>query len=76
MNVENLQHDMAQGRGEYLASVSRLLGVLQSRQREFFTHAQASYRFLTVVDDLSPNDLLIALRQGMVDEVDNLLTVS
>jgi hypothetical protein len=42
-NHENVQHDLAAGRGEYLASMSRLLGVQEARQSAFFSAAQASY---------------------------------
>jgi hypothetical protein len=43
LNQENLQQDLAAGRGEYLASVSTLLGVPQDRQSAFFSAVQASY---------------------------------
>ncbi len=43
LNQENLQQDLAAGRGEYLASVSTLLGVPDDRQSAFFSAAQASY---------------------------------
>ena len=42
-NHENLVQDVAAGRGEYLASISRLLGVPNDRQTAFFSAAQASY---------------------------------
>ena len=37
LNFENLKQDMAQGRGEYLASLGTLLGVPGDHQAEFFT---------------------------------------
>ncbi len=43
LNQENLQQDLAAGRGEYLASVSTLLGVPEDRQSAFFSAVQASY---------------------------------
>lgn len=42
-NHENLRQDLAAGRGEYLASVSRLLGVPAARQSAFFSSAQAGF---------------------------------
>ncbi|MGZ8366920.1 MAG: DUF3015 family protein [Nitrospira sp.] len=42
-NHANLQQDLAAGRGEYLASMSRLLGVPEAQQPAFFSAAQASY---------------------------------
>ncbi|TKS61579.1 MAG: hypothetical protein EWM72_00327 [Nitrospira sp.] len=42
-NQENLSQDLAAGRGEYLTSMSLLLGVLNNRQPAFFSAAQARY---------------------------------
>jgi len=42
-NHDNLRQDLAAGRGEYLASLSRLLRVPEDRQPAFFSAAQASY---------------------------------
>ena len=42
-NRENLSQDLAAGRGEYLTSMSLLLGVPDDRQSEFFSAAQARY---------------------------------
>lgn len=39
-NQENLRRDMAAGRGEYLASMSELLGVPADRQPAFFSAVQ------------------------------------
>jgi hypothetical protein len=46
LNLENLKQDMAQGHGEYLTSLSTLLGVPQDRQASFFAHAQSRYPFV------------------------------
>ena len=43
LNQENLQQDLAAGRGEYLSSVSRLLGVPEEQQSTFFSTIQANY---------------------------------
>ncbi|OQW33396.1 MAG: hypothetical protein A4E19_03015 [Nitrospira sp. SG-bin1] len=42
-NRESLTQDVAAGRGEYLASMGRLLGVPEDRQAGFFFAAQANY---------------------------------
>lgn len=42
-NQANLQQDLAAGRGEYLESMGRLLGVPEDRQSAFFSAAQAGY---------------------------------
>ena len=45
-NFENLKLDMAKGHGEYLTSLSSLLGVPHDRQASFFTYAQSRYPFV------------------------------
>ena len=42
-NQENLLQDLAAGRGEYLASMSVLLGVPNEKQSAFFSAVQAQY---------------------------------
>lgn len=42
-NRANLQQDIAAGQGEYLTSMSVLLGVPEDRQPAFFSSAQAGY---------------------------------
>lgn len=59
-NQTNLQQDLAAGRGEYLASMSNLLGVPTDREPAFFSAAQASY---TKTADQSPGGLLELLRE-------------
>lgn len=43
LNQENLRQDLAAGRGEYLSSVSRLLGIPEEQQPVFFSTVQAGY---------------------------------
>lgn len=59
-NQANLSQDLAAGRGEYLGSVSRLLGVPTDRQSVFFSAAQANYAQLA---DRNSEALLILLRE-------------
>ncbi len=58
-NHANLQQDLAAGQGEYLASMSRLLGVPTDRQSDFFSAAQAGYAKTL---DQEPLALLTLLR--------------
>ena len=58
-NFENVKQDMARGEGEYLTSLSQLMGVAQDRQASFFAHAQSQYPF--VVEKHSGPRELIAL---------------
>ena len=60
INQANLNQDLAAGRGEYLGSVSRLLGVPTNRQPAFFSAAQANYARMV---DRNPTDLLVLLRE-------------
>jgi Protein of unknown function (DUF3015) len=59
LNYDNLQHDLAAGQGEYLASVSKLLGVPTDREPAFFSEAQAGYAGM---GDQGPAALLALLR--------------
>lgn len=59
LNYDNLQHDLASGQGEYLASVSKLLGVPTDREPAFFSEVQAGY---STMRDQGPTALLALLR--------------
>jgi hypothetical protein len=59
LNFENLKQDMAQGHGEYLASLSTLMNIPQDRQASFFAHAQSRYPF--VMEHQSSPEEVIAL---------------
>ena len=45
-NFENIKQDMANGEGEYLTSLSTLMGVPQDRRASFYAHAQSRYPFV------------------------------
>jgi len=45
-NFENLKRDMANGQGEYLASLSTLMGISQNDRASFYAHAQSRYPFV------------------------------
>ena len=60
LNFENLKQDMARGRGEYLASLSQLMGVRQDRQEAFFSFAQSRYPLVIKVTN-GPSELIALL---------------
>jgi hypothetical protein len=62
LNFENLTQDMAYGRGEYLTSLSELLGVSPDRRPTFFAYAQSRYRFVNRGRS-APSDLVALLTQ-------------
>jgi hypothetical protein len=59
-NQANLSQDLAAGGGEYLGSVSRLLGIPTDRQPAFFSAAQADYAQMI---DRNPESVLSLLRE-------------
>lgn len=59
LNYDNLQHDLAAGQGEYLASVNRLLGVPRHQEPVFFSEVQAGY---ATMEDQGPTGVLALLR--------------
>ncbi len=66
LNFENLAQDMAQGRGENLASLAALMGVPAEHQNEFFAVAQDKYATLIQAGEASPAALIKALNDAMV----------
>ena len=42
-NFENVKQDMARGQGEYLDSLSLLMGIPQHQRASFYAHAQSRY---------------------------------
>src|SRR4026208_2072238 len=50
-SFESLAEEMAQGRGEHLASLAALLGVPEEAQPEFFALVQEKYTILVGADD-------------------------
>ena len=60
INFENLKQDMAQGRGEYLTSLSELFGIREERREAFFAYAQSRYH-LTKDTRGGPEELVALL---------------
>lgn len=65
LNFENLREDMAQGRGEYLASLATLLSVPNDRQGEFFRLTQEKYPILFHSERTTPGEMLVALTREL-----------
>ena len=65
INFENLSQDMAQGRGEHLASLATLLRVPAEEQAEFFAMTQEKYTSLIQSGEASPVALVKALHEAM-----------
>jgi hypothetical protein len=64
---ESLAQEMAQGRGEHLASLATLLGVPEEAQPEFFALVQEKYAILVGSDDTTAVTMLQALQAAMAE---------
>ncbi|TAJ10832.1 MAG: DUF3015 domain-containing protein [Nitrospirae bacterium] len=64
-NFEGLSQDMAQGRGEHLASLATLMGVPVEQQPAFFALSQERYRELLQAGQTSTAAMLTALHDAM-----------
>jgi len=65
INFENLSQEMAQGRGEHLASLAMLMGVPVEHQADFFAMTQEKYTSLIQSGETSPVALVKALHEAM-----------
>ena len=65
LNADALAQEMAQGRGEHLASMATLLGVAQPQHAAFFTMAEERYAALSGAGELSPAAMVQALNEGI-----------
>ncbi len=64
-NLDRLRQEMAQGRGEYLASLATLIGVPAERHSDFFALTQEKYSTLFKSEQTTSNELLVALNQEL-----------
>ena len=64
-NFENLSQDMAQGRGEHLASLATLMDVPANHQGEFFTMTQNQYTALIRKGEASPVAMVKAINDAI-----------
>ncbi|HXV67561.1 MAG TPA: DUF3015 family protein [Nitrospira sp.] len=63
VNRDNLTQDLAEGRGEYLASMGMLLGVSHNREQAFFSAAQARFALEGNPLASSPETLMALLEE-------------
>jgi len=64
-NFENLSQEMAQGRGEHLASLATLMGVPANHQGEFFAMTQDQYIALVREGEASPVAMVKAINDAI-----------
>ncbi len=65
INFDNLSQEMAQGRGEHLASLATLMGVPAEQQGAFFALTQERYTSLIQSGETSPVALVKALNDAI-----------
>lgn len=65
LNFENLSQEIAQGRGEHVASLATLMGVPDEQHDAFFTLAQTRYVAMVQAGVTEPAALLAALQEAM-----------
>jgi len=65
INFENLSQEMAQGRGEHLASLATLMGVPADQQPAFFALTQEQYTTLIQSGETAPVAMIKALNAAM-----------
>ena len=65
LNSDALAQEMAQGRGEHLASLATLLGLPQDQHSAFFAMAQERYAALTNAGERSSVAMVKALNDAI-----------
>jgi hypothetical protein len=65
LNYDNLMHDMAFGGGEYLSSLSTLLGVSDDQRPAFFQLAQRHYATFAQSESPTPGTLMAGLDRSL-----------
>lgn len=67
LNLENVKQDMAQGHGEYLTSLSTLMGVSRQDQATFFAYAQSQYP-VVMAHRSTPRELIALLKNPAANQ--------
>jgi len=67
LTFQSLAEEMAQGRGEHLASLAVLLGVPEEAQPEFFALVQEKYTILVGSDNTTAVTMLQVLQAAMAE---------
>lgn len=65
VNFENLKQDMAQGRGEHLSSLARLMEIPAEQQGAFFALTQEKHAVLFTSQATTSTEMLIALNREL-----------
>ena len=65
LNSDALAQEMAQGRGEHLASLATLLGVSQDQHQAFFAMTQERYTALTQAGEVSAVAMIKAMNDAI-----------
>jgi hypothetical protein len=65
MNFENLSQEMAQGKGEHLASLATLMGIPADQHTAFFALTQERYTFMVEAGETSSVALVKALNDAV-----------
>jgi Protein of unknown function (DUF3015) len=65
VNFDNLSQEMAQGRGEHLASLATLMGVPADHESEFFAMTQKHYTVLAEAGENSPITMVKAINDAI-----------
>ena len=65
VNFENLKQDMAQGDGEYLASLASLMEIEVGQQEDFFNLTQEKFSTLVPSESTTSNDLVASLNREL-----------
>ena len=65
LNFENLSQEMAQGKGEHLASLATLMGVPAEHQAAFFAMTQERYTSLVNAGEVSPAAMVKAINDAI-----------
>ncbi len=69
LNYQNLKQDMARGQGEYVATLSNLLGVPEDRRADFSAFTRDRYEVLVTGEGTSPGEMLAALEREIPAEL-------
>jgi len=64
-NFDNLAQEMAQGRGEHLASLATLMGIPEEQHEHFFAMAQQNYANLIQTGEGTPVAVIKALHDSI-----------
>lgn len=65
VNLENLSQEMAQGKGEHLASLASLMGVPAEHHSEFFSLTQEKYASIIPSENTTSTEMLVSLNHEL-----------